>query len=394
MRRHAPARLVAATLLLMAGTALPSGSVDTSKLRHRKATALAFDIATGERKWRTEVSAQRGSLFLHGATDNFVYGITSSCFDDDGPFTPELVALDAKDGDVEWRVPALYPRVASAFSGSIAVMDVSGRTLTYIDTRTGEAMWTTQIPANLDPVRGTDRVLLLRSDPLTRVDPNDPEAAELVALDRRTGEQMWTYDTDPDALLATTIAGDDTLVLELRNFRDEGSRPEELRALDLGTGEQLWSAPRTDYPGQLAFAEERFFRAHVEQPGGVTAYDVHDAHVLWVTPLRASFLVAASQDVLVVKLADANQFVGLDAETGQVEWRAASDHGLALGGHGHLLLTETRPRGIDGLESEISLRDLRTGKVRWRKEMPLGAFPAIVGNDVYASLGCRSGDEY
>jgi outer membrane protein assembly factor BamB len=282
-------------------------------------------------------------------------------------------------------------------SETIAVVDITGRTLTGIDARTGEATWTTRIPSNLQPVDSTRRVVLLSSQAFERADPDDPEAVaeEIRALDRRTGALLWSYDTGPDALLSVTVAGTDTAVLETSNSGDRSPpRPEELRALDLGIGEQLWSAPRADFPGQLFFAEERFFRAHVEQQGGVTAYDVRDAHVLWVTPLRASFLVAASQDVLVVERADANQFVGLNTETGRVEWRARASEGFALGVHGHLLLMEHRPRGVDGLESEVSLRDLRDGKVRWRKRMPLGAFPAIVGNDVYASLGCRSGDEY
>lgn len=195
----------------------------------------AFDAATGESRWQTEL--------FRTAESYYFYHSDSLVVDGDRLFVqtkPGLTMLST-DGEVRWRFDNLYaaqqrPDVVTPFVTDDVVVtgtyasgfeDDHVETAYGLDPATGEELWRTTFPERDGMLRlsGTDDVVVV------------PFANEgLVALDPATGEELWRWAGRVDG--TATVAGP-LLLVPGRDAQGE----HWLSAVERGGSEVRWEVP-------------------------------------------------------------------------------------------------------------------------------------------------------
>lgn len=195
----------------------------------------AFDAATGESRWRTELFRTDESYYF--------YHSDSLVVDGDRLFVqtkPGLTMLTT-DGEVRWWfdnlhaaqqgpdvvTPLVTDDVVVTGTYGTAVADDQQETVYGLDPVTGEESWRTTFPewTGMLQVAGTDDIVVV---------PFDGEG--LVALDPVTGEELWRWEGRVDG--TPTVVG--PLLLVPVYDAQGGSR---LVAVRRGGEETLWDVP-------------------------------------------------------------------------------------------------------------------------------------------------------
>lgn len=221
----------------------------------------AFDLRTGERKWRTELGDAIGSSPTY--YDGSVY-IPVEYSEPSG----SVFAVNAEDGAIEWEDdrPTDHPHSTPALdldANKLVVGSNDGRLYAWhFDDRSFAWSFDTGRPIK-GPVATLDGSAFFGSwdDKVYRVDLDsgreewsfetghyvmsgpgiDPETgtvyvgshdSHVYALDAATGERLWSYETDGWIIGCPTITKESVLI---------GSYDSRLYALDKATGDERWS---------------------------------------------------------------------------------------------------------------------------------------------------------
>jgi outer membrane protein assembly factor BamB len=254
------------------GTLYLAYSPDPRADGRRSAWVEAFDAATGESRWTTELfRTSEDHRFLH--SDSLV-------LDDDRLFVqtkPGLTKLTT-DGAVEWRfdnldagqqAPDVVPPVVTddvVVTGSFDTQTTDSQVerLFGLDPATGEQQWRVEFPerVNMWQLSGTDDTVFV---PFL--------GWGLLAVDAATGEERWRWRGPVDG--AVTVTDDHLLVPVDPDDADEG-----LLALDRSTRSVAWRRsldPRwTESCVSVADG-----RAYCSAIGRVEALDVATGERLW-----------------------------------------------------------------------------------------------------------------
>ncbi|MFD8783939.1 PQQ-binding-like beta-propeller repeat protein [Kitasatospora sp. NPDC059599] len=161
---------------------------DTVYTAGRYGGILAYDAHGGERRWAQDAVAAVGDApVVH-------QGVVHVRQTDPGATSSTVFALDAATGRVLWqrgRLPVAGP--LSVADRSVCLL--SGDRLTTLDTRTGDTMWTANVPMGL----GRGMSSMTAADGSVYVGTNDDR---LFAFDLATGRPRWR--DEPERLTGGT----------------------------------------------------------------------------------------------------------------------------------------------------------------------------------------------
>ncbi len=201
-----------------------------------RSAVYAFELATGSRLWRTDISNSKlpatpvdgvalgGSMLVVNRADGVVLG------------------LGAATGKLQWeRQLKKPPRGAPAVVGDAVFVSTGfdGATIHALDLATGESRWSTDEPEN--PVTGpavADGMLYVGFT-----------SGDLVAYDASTGDERWRAAVGLRSESAPPYPGlpvvrDGVVFITSNGF--DGAATE---AYDAVTGARLWIAPAGDFSG-------------------------------------------------------------------------------------------------------------------------------------------------
>ncbi|MFD1513370.1 PQQ-binding-like beta-propeller repeat protein [Halomarina rubra] len=191
----------------------------------------AFDAATGESRWKTELYHTNESHYFHHSDSLVVDG--------DRLFVqtkPGLTMLTT-DGEVEWmfdnqgpgqQIPDIVPPVVTddvVVAGSYDTVHDGDEVVYGIDTATGEERWRR-------PTSGRENMWRLASHGGVVYVPFLDEG--LLALDVATGEERWWWD---GPIHGTPTVTDDRLLVSQRRFDED---TDSLLALDRRDRSRQW----------------------------------------------------------------------------------------------------------------------------------------------------------
>ncbi len=221
------------------GLSVAGGRIYTMMAEGEKEYAAAFDAASGEELWRTEVGARFPSDFGDGPRSTpAVVGKHVVVLGSYG----DLFGLAAKDGKQRWSlslpkdfggaVPSHGYSTAPMIEGDLLVIEVGGgrdKAYAALDPKTGKARWTTQdgsatytspIAVTLD---GKRQLISL-------------SGSQIVSLDT-AGELLWSHSWDGGIAMPLFIAPDKLFVSTSRT-----SMMAQLEQSDGGMKvEEVWS---------------------------------------------------------------------------------------------------------------------------------------------------------
>lgn len=243
------------------------------------AVVAGLDAITGDERWRLEPG-----LALLATTETTVVAASAS-----DPSLPGIRALDRATGEGLWTSDVSYEELANEriSRGSVAVTgDVlavaSGSSLTGIDIRTGEELWTTR---QLDhPVAA--------GDAFVGQVPTQSGGGTIRAIDAATGETRW--EASGQAAYGTTLAAGDEGVYVI-----EG---DGITAYELADGSQRWHVAATVEIGQPQLVSGSTLVLLWERVVG--GMSTADGSVTWSanTPLWTEFMnsVVADDDTVYI----------------------------------------------------------------------------------------------
>ena len=235
----------------------------------------AFALETGERIWHTPTKPKkmRSSNLGGGLTvsDGIVYVV-------DG--VAESLALDAKTGEIKWRVDVGTPgRSAPTVVGSRMVFGTIDERLVALDTTDGRQIWTYSASASATIVFGQPAPAIVDNVALAGFGSGD-----VAAIRMETGEPVWS-DTlgaagGRDSIMdfssihgLPVIAGGTAYVISVGQV---------LTAIDMRSGRRLWERTVGGKDG-LVVAGNWLFLLSADQQ--LACLDRISGHVRWVTIL-------------------------------------------------------------------------------------------------------------
>ena len=179
---------------------------------------VAYDLLTGEPRWRLKGSGVAAGLLL-------VQDSLLAVADLDGT----VRALDPRTGAEQWTstpdsLARIYAAPVETEQGHIVVADDEGR-ITALHPKSGEVAWVQRLetPVLATPVAARDFLYVSNT------------RGEVVALDAETGVRRWEYAFEGATVRVTSpvVSGDALYV---------GASDGTVRKLDLDTGATLWTA--------------------------------------------------------------------------------------------------------------------------------------------------------
>lgn len=235
----------------------------------------AFSLDTGERIWRTPTKPKKmRSSNLGGGltvTDGIVYVV-------DG--VAECLALDARTGEVKWRVDVGTPgRSAPTVVSGRMVFGTIDERLIALDAATGRQLWNYAATASATIVFGQPAPAIVDNVVLAGFGSGDTAAIRL-----ETGEPVWS-----DTLGA---AGGRNSILDFSSIHglpviSNGtayiiSLGQVMTAIDMRSGRRLWERTVSGKEG-LVVAGNWLFVLSADQQ--LACLDRTTGHVRWVTVL-------------------------------------------------------------------------------------------------------------
>jgi outer membrane protein assembly factor BamB len=193
----------------------------------------ALDASTGQNIWRTNISPEGREIAIIGG--GLAYGdgkifVTSP--------HAEVLTLDAKEGDILWRIPTLSPVRASPTyaDGRLYVLTISNM-LTVLEGETGKQLWEHAGITEFAGLLGTASPAVAKGVVIVTY-----SSGEIYALKADNGYQLWTETLSstrrPDSLSALSHIRslpviDETKVIII-------GHNQKMAAYDLRRGERSW----------------------------------------------------------------------------------------------------------------------------------------------------------
>lgn len=312
---------------LLAGPVVAGGTVYVSDAL---GAVSAFDVATGNRRWRRDTDRTNdddgtmgSGLAVSGETLFVATGLS------------ELLAFNVADGSVRWRVDLPAPaRGAPAVAGGTVFVPTVSSTLVALSAEDGARKWTHRAAPNptLPLGLGTPAVdgeVVVAGFP----------SGELIALRANDGRVLWTE----SLAAAGTGALSDIASVRARpavaNGRVVAVGMGGLTiCVDLRSGRRLWEQEAGGPVGAWMAGDWVFL---TNDAGQVAAVERENGQVRWATSLRAapedgkppprielSSPILAGGRVLVGT--SASELVSLDPANGEVSARLPMPAGLTL----------------------------------------------------------------
>ncbi len=284
----------------------PVLSDDTVYIASVNGTLTALDRTDGTVRWTASVgSGQRGTPVVHGDSVLVTTGDRGT-----------LVSLSAADGSQEWSyalggdlptygAPTVVDGVAYLAVGVGEVGAVHA-----VDADTGEGLWRTEIGGGIffGPAVAEGLAVAASTDERT-----------VTALDTATGEVVWTHEGDHVSLSLPAIADGRVLIGTSTPDYTSGG----LLALDLATGEELWHAQgHGDTQGSSPVLYDHLAIIGSHSSGAVAAYDVATGERVWhhLVGTAVTSSTAATSSGLVLGGAQDSSVWALDATSGERLW--------------------------------------------------------------------------
>jgi outer membrane protein assembly factor BamB len=242
----------------------------------------------------------------------------------------ELVSLDAKRGNEQWRVNGVQVSIGSgpfvADGVIVALVGQGGnRRLVGLDARRGVERWSSSA-VDVELLAVTDQIVVLLERTTQYLPQGGPPPA-VRGLDRRTGAEKWKagiFYQDNSGVVGprppTAVVGATVVLPTFGSPVGSGSA-----AIDANTGKELWHGVAVDNPS-----------------------DVGDGVIVGRAPSNGGMRE--------------NEVVALDAGTGKTRWTAPGEPSygeLWVGGGGALFLQQRGPGG------GVVALELDDGTQRW-----------------------------
>lgn len=308
----------------------------------RDGMVSAFDLATGDRVWRTEVPRLTiGSTASLGAWNKLVSSATT----------------------VSRQRLAAGPSVG----GGLLVVGSSDGEVAALDAEDGRLLWNVTVGSEVNAAPATDgtRVFVRLA------------SGQLIALDAKTGEQRWFADQPAPSLSlrgsSRPLIGDGRVYAGFDNGK--------VAAYEVERGQLMWESPLAspsgrseierlvDIDGPMRLAAGELYA--VAYHGRAASLDADTGRPLWQRDLSSSAGLTA--DGLAVYVTDADSQVwALDRVNGGPLWTQADLRARML----------TAPAVVGGfvavgdLEGIVHLLDRETGRIVGREAVGGGALTA------------------
>ncbi|MFI8892097.1 outer membrane protein assembly factor BamB family protein [Streptomyces paradoxus] len=309
----------------------------------------AYDVAkidanTGERLWTVGVNREGDGIdHPFAARDGVVYAYRNHTAENlpDGDYAggTDLMAVDADNGDVLWKVKMPQDdrtaQAAMLIDGAVLANTPSVRAVSALDPRTGKEKWRYTWDKGVVCQRAAlSGVPYLLCTP----DVEKPGGTDVLRLDPATGGATKVT-TLPGMQQLTGTSGDRMVLLSAR-----GADGKDLRLTTVsGSGERATHPYR--FEGPPAGSDVVGGRLiSVSWQGKASAYSLTTGKALWTRPVGvgmpdqdtmqsfASPVVSARQGV-VYFLGPEGDLSGLDLRTGERVWRGHADLGKPGPGH-------------------------------------------------------------
>jgi outer membrane protein assembly factor BamB len=225
-------------------------------------------------------------------------------------YRSELYALDADTGSERWRFsPEQYIRTpASEGSGLVYVGGLSG--LYALDTERGEEQWHFEIAR----IRSTPTV----ANGVVYVGTDD---GKLYALDANSGDEQWTFEVGSD--IYTQVVSNGRLYVAGKN---------DVYSLDAETGDQRWHNDDVGTEVPLT-VHENWIYLQQDDEAIIALDDSGDQQWQFTPPEQLStdapVILGGVAYIGTAEVVD-NFVYGVDAQTGEEEWRYTSPEGIEL----------------------------------------------------------------
>ena len=268
----------------------------------RSGTTYAFDVASGEERWRFE--AEGPSTAAPSMVGGRLFTVAGST----------LYRLDPATGEERFRasLPARVLGSPTATGGLVFVLARDG-TLAAFDTEDGERAWTVEEVGRFRRQQPT-----LRGSP-TVVEGTVvvPAAVRAEAFDPATGEERWR--SEVTGLLANGLTVADGTVYTAGG--------DGLQALDLETGERQWLAETGDYGPTTPTVAGGTVYAAADGPRTIRAHDAATGEVAWSARFRGdrSYSSPTVADGTVFAAGGDHTVYALDADGGDLLWQYVAD---------------------------------------------------------------------
>jgi outer membrane protein assembly factor BamB len=272
-----------------------------------------------------------------------------------------------------WTLMLTAPvRTSPAVVQDVAyVGDVSG-TVTAIDVRSGEPLWSTVEPNAIDSAPAVSDSLVCFGT----------EGDAVVALDQADGSQVWSTPTSSEVESAPAVANGELFV---------GSHNGTVYALDQATGAVEWhhkvggavmGSPAVDASSGVVVV--------ADSSGAITTLSASDGDVLWTVDTSGAITATPSIFNGVVYVGNAaSEVYALLESTGDTVWTAAVPAPVTAGG-----AIYSQPSPIDYVvgsqDGTISYLNLRTGSLKNSAQAD-GAVVGVATSDGWVTVTTGSG---
>ncbi|MDC1211385.1 outer membrane protein assembly factor BamB [Porticoccaceae bacterium] len=243
----------------------PAANSDTVFAADHEGKISAFNVATGKRRWSTELDVSLSGGVGYAAGQVLV-----------GSVEGEVYVLDAADGSMLWSAKVSSEILASPQSnGTVVAVQTIDNKLFAFDASSGEALWQHEDDAPLLTVRGTSTALVTNRMILAGFD-----SGKLIAFNPENGSLIWEsrlalpkgrtdlermVDVDGAALLV-----DDVIYAVTYQGR--------LGAISRGTGRSLWFQDGSSHSSP-AYSSGQVYVSEADST--VRAFNSGSGQVLW-----------------------------------------------------------------------------------------------------------------
>ena len=366
---------------------------------------VSFDAHSGERQWRFESGENPGRLSVRGISEERVIAEAITCSTtgtDHSGSSVAVVGFDRDTGEEAWRVPGNNIRgqigrgvdVGRSTIAWIESTQEGASLLRTVDAADGEERWTQPIATGSELLAASDDVLVVET-------PDHALPTSTVNVyDRDRGTLRWTISIPRLAYGGIAAAGTSLVAVSpisgggpITVYDNSGQARWRLDGIRAVTEMQIVDNVLIARLKGTVTTDDLF-------PESVLALALDTGAELWRGPNNAPTIVEAIEGtVFVESVGFTPETYALDAETGDVRWRSETDtYSYATRSPAN----KVRPSVVAAsdlaaiaLDDEIVVRDLETGKPRWRRGYPDGtASVAMGGGSLFVAGGCTPVDPH